>query len=97
MTNHDKTKGSVSITQDSFSLILQLGSLLQLQGIYDRLVEDGLETTAVTYSCLIRFAAEAGMGSKLARVDGSRKGSLKRIIYLEIFTYLKFKSLKVNF
>lgn len=28
--------------------------------IYDRLVEDGLETTAVTYSCLIRFAAEVG-------------------------------------
>ena len=28
-------------------------------GIYDRLVEDGLETTAVTCSCLIRFAAEA--------------------------------------
>lgn len=28
--------------------------------IYDRLVEDGLETTAITYSCLIRFAAEVG-------------------------------------
>ncbi|CAK9021516.1 unnamed protein product [Durusdinium trenchii] len=28
--------------------------------VYDRLVEDGLETTAITYSCLIRFAAEVG-------------------------------------
>mmetsp|Transcript_40057 Transcript_40057/g.95679 ORF Transcript_40057/g.95679 Transcript_40057/m.95679 type:complete len:460 (-) Transcript_40057:27-1406(-) len=28
--------------------------------IYDRLAEDGLETTAITYSCLVRFAAEVG-------------------------------------
>lgn len=33
---------------------------VNLAGVYDRLVEDGLETTAITYSCLIRFAAEAG-------------------------------------
>eukprot|EP00439_Symbiodinium_sp_Y106_P032598 s4558_g3.t3 len=28
--------------------------------VYDRLVEDGLETTAITCSCLVRFAAEVG-------------------------------------
>jgi len=28
--------------------------------IYDKLVEDGLDTSAVTYSCLVRFASEVG-------------------------------------
>jgi len=29
-------------------------------GVYDKLVTDGLETSTVTYSCLVRFATEVG-------------------------------------
>ena len=45
--------------QYSCAVLTCTQSLFSCRGVYDRLVEDGLETTAITCSCLVRFAAEA--------------------------------------
>lgn len=57
---HQKVPRSLAFYESAMKQLATQKQFQQALNVYDRLVEDGLETTTITYSCLVRFAAEVG-------------------------------------
>lgn len=57
---HQKVPRSLAFYESAMKQLATQKQFRQALNVYDRLVEDGLETTTITYSCLVRFAAEVG-------------------------------------
>lgn len=57
---HQKVPRSLAFYESVMKQLATQKQFRQALSIYDRLVQDGLETSTITYSCLVRFAAEVG-------------------------------------
>jgi len=57
---HQKVPRSLAFYESAMKQLATQKQFRQALSIYDRLAQDGLETSTITYSCLVRFAAEVG-------------------------------------
>lgn len=57
---HQNVPRSVAFYESAMKQLATQKQFRQALSIYDRLVQDGLETSTITYSCLVRFAAQVG-------------------------------------
>lgn len=57
---HQKVPRCLAFYESAMKQLATQKQFRQALNVYDRLLEDGLETTTITYSCLVRFAVEVG-------------------------------------